>query len=714
VGTLTAFILGIRLTLRNARVSNEDIAEGLDELDTSLQEGAFQDDMLEMIDPVADEEEDEFVSPEVDSGSSVAIPLFGFWILTSLAAYTMAGEKMPWLTFHIALPMILVSAWAFGRLVDSIDWAAFRKKRGMVIIGLLLVFIPSSAAAIYNLLLSPTPPFQGSELESLQATSNFMLGLIAMIASGWGLFALARSWHWGQVFRLTGLSFVGLLTLLTARTAITATFINYDKATEYLVYAHAAGPVKEVLAQAEEISRRVAGDLSMAVAYDDDVSWPFTWYMRNFPNHRYYGQNPTRDLRDVPFIVVGDSNYSKIVPVVGQAYYQFDYIRMWWPNQDYFNLDRERVRSTLTNREMLGAIFNIWFNRDYDLYGQLTGADLSIANWYPSDRFRLYIRKDIAAEIWEYGLGPSSEELVVDPYEGKDVVLPAEFFFGTEGSEAGVFNAPRGIATSPDGSIYIADSGNHRIQHFAQDGSLLNAWGSFADATVSAAPGGTFNAPWDVAVGPDGSIYVADTWNHRVQKFSPQGEFLTMWGYFGAGEAPEAFWGPRSIAVGADGNVFVTDTGNKRVVVFTADGAPVTSFGSLGFAPGQFDEPVGLALDDQGRLFVADTWNQRIQVLTTEGSPVFNWEVFAWFGNSLENKPYIAVDAANNRLYIADPEGYRILEYTLEGEFIRYWGDFSNGPDGFGLVSGLAVDGNGGLWVTDGANNRVLYFSVGP
>jgi sugar lactone lactonase YvrE len=158
----------------------------------------------------------------------------------------------------------------------------------------------------------------------------------------------------------------------------------------------------------------------------------------------------------------------------------------------------------------------------------------------------------------------------------------------------------------------------------------------------------------------------------------------------------------------------VTDTGNKRIVVLTLDGEFITEFGEVGFSPGQFDEPVGLALDNLGQVFVADTWNQRIQVLTGDGIPISNWELFAWFGNSLENKPYIAVDSANNRLYIADPEGYRILEYTLDGEFIRYWGDYSTGPDGFGLVSGLALDADGGLWVSDGLNNRVLYFDLTP
>jgi len=700
LGSLLALALGIR---RSAAKQDEDEEETEFYKDDDYRPGENGPTTIEEPEPVLLEER------IVETGEGVLVPLLGFWVLSSLAAYTLAGEKMPWLTFHIALPMILLTGWALGQVIDRIDWAAFREKGGPLALALLFVFIPGAIATVFTLLGS-NPPFQGSELTQLQATSTFMLALLSTAASGWGLWAIARSWAGGQLARLAVIGFFALLTLLTTRTAVTATFIHHDQATEYLVYAHSAGPVKEVLAQAEEISRRTAGDLSMAVAYDNDVSWPFTWYMRNYPNHRYYGESPTRDLRDVPFIVVGDDNFDKLLPVVGQAYYQFDYIRMWWPNQDYFNLTWDRVRDAVTNPQMRAALFNIWFNRDYTLYGQLTNNDLSLANWYPSDRMRLYIRKDIAAEIWEFGIGPSSGELVADPYEGKGITLPPDLFFGASGDGPGQLNAPRGVAVGADGTIYVADSRNHRIQQFSRDGEPLNTWGSFADAATGNAPGGTFNEPWDLAVGPDGSVLVADTWNHRVQRFSADGEFLAMWGFFGAGEAPEAFWGPRSVAVSADGRVFVTDTGNKRIVVFTLDGEFVTEFGEVGFSPGQFDEPVGLALDGLGQLFVADTWNQRIQVLTTDGIPIRNWELFAWFGDSLDNKPYIAVDGENDRVYIADPEGYRILEYTLAGEFIRYWGDYSTGSDGFGLVSGLALDADGGLWVTDGLNNRVLHF----
>ncbi len=75
---------------------------------------------------------------------------------------------------------------------------------------------------------------------------------------------------------------------------------------------------------------------------------------------------------------------------------------------------------------------------------------------------------------------------------------------------------------------------------------------NFANALEENAPGGTFNEPWDVAVAPDGSVFVADTFNHRIQKFDSTGRFIKMWGIFAQGDTPESFWGPRGITVTED------------------------------------------------------------------------------------------------------------------------------------------------------------------
>ena len=327
----------------------------------------------------------------------------------------------------------------------------------------------------------------------------------------------------------------------------------------------------------------------------------------------------------------------------------------------------------------------------------------------------MYIRKDVVASIWNYGVSPV-EQVVVDPYAEGKLPLEASLVTGTPGSEPGQFQAPRGIAVASDGSIYVADSRNNRIQHLAADGSVINTWGTFADANSGNAPGGSFNEPWGIVVGKDGSVFVTDTWNNRIQKFTADGQFIKMWGFFGQAETPDAFWGPRGLAVDGEGRVYVTDTGNKRVVIFTADGEYVAQFGSAGFDPGQFSEPVGIAIDSQGKVFVADTWNQRVQAFTPDESgqnfnPAVQWDISGWFGESLDNKPFISV-SNDGKVFVADPEGARILVFDENGTYLNNWGNFSTGPDGFNLVGGVAADQAGGVWVADAGNHRIMHFTL--
>jgi len=643
------------------------------------------------------------------------VALLGYWSITSLAAYTVAGEKMPWLTVHITLPMILFAAWGFGQLIEGVDWKSYRSKSGWLVISLLPVFL-AALIGLFSSLLGPNPPFQGKTLDQLQATSTFLTASVTAMISGWGLNRLVKGWTSLQLRRLISFAIFSLLAVLTARTAIMAAFINYDDATEFLVYAHSARGPKEALAQIEEISRRTTDGLALRVAYDDDTTYPYWWYLRNYPNQNNYGSEPTRALREYPVILVGDENFTKIEPVVGQAYHRFDYIRLWWPNQDYFNLTWDRIIDALDDAEMRSALFQIWLNRDYTLYGKLTNKDMSLTNWYPSSRMRLYIRKDIVSQLWNYGTTISPEEIIADPYEGKQVQLSADKMFGSPGADPGQFNRPRDLAVALDGTLYVADTGNHRIQHLDAEGNVIKVWGVFGDAAAGQAPPGSFNEPWGIALGGDGSVYVADTWNHRIQKFTPDGEFITTWGYFGQAETPLALWGPRDVAVDDEENrVFVTDTGNKRIVVYDSEGNFISEFGEVGLSPGQFDEPVGITIGSAGQIFVADTWNQRVQVLNErpDGTyqPLLNWEIVGWYGQSLDNKPYLTVDGMGH-VYVSDPEGYRVLEFTIQGEFIRYWGDYGSGPDAFGLVGSVAVDPQGGVWVTDAGNSRLMHFTL--
>lgn len=655
-------------------------------------------------------------SLSTQNGKNLAFIFFAFWAVTSLLAYTLAGEKMPWLAVHIALPLLLLTGWALNALVEKLTLSTFTQIKTWLAFSLLIIFFLSLFGTFVSLIAIPQP-FQGQTLQNIQATNTFLFSITVLLASASGLVFTLRSWSFQKILPLSLLSLFSLLSILTIRTSFTAAFINYDQATEYLVYAHAASGVKEAMQQVENTSTRLTNSLSLEVAFDNDVAWPFTWYLRNYPNQRHYGAQLTTDLRTAPIIFVGDDNFAAIEPIVAQGYYQFDYIRMWWPNQDYYDLTFDHIKLYLTDPLYRWGIFQIWLNRDYTAYGQATGQNYSLDTWNPSDRMRLYIRKDVAAQLWDYDFGSGSGEIVIDPYENKQKQLtPDQVIFSADNTP--IFNAPRGIAVAPDGSLLVADSQNHRIVHL-QNGEIVNQWGYFgALDEAGQSPGGSFNEPWGIAVSPDGRfIYVADTWNHRLQKFSYSGEFITQWGTFGQTiDDPYLLWGPRDLTVDNQGNLLVTDTGNKRIIIYDSDGGYISQFGTVGFELGQFDEPVGIAIHPQtGHAYVADTWNQRIQVFqpNSTGSyfPLNTWDISGWYGQSLTNKPYLTF-ASDGNLFVTDPDLSRVLVFSPQGEFLFYFGDNFQASTSLGVVIGIAPDTNGGLWLTDGQGNRLLHITL--
>ena len=118
-----------------------------------------------------------------------ALALFLFWGLLSLAAYSVAGEKMPWLTVHIALPMVLSAGWGLGYLVDSTDWKRVASRSGLIAVALIPVFFTAFAGAL-GALLGPNTPFNGNSLENLNATSSFIFAVILSIGSLFGILRL--------------------------------------------------------------------------------------------------------------------------------------------------------------------------------------------------------------------------------------------------------------------------------------------------------------------------------------------------------------------------------------------------------------------------------------------------------------------------------------------------------------------------------------------
>jgi DNA-binding beta-propeller fold protein YncE len=185
---------------------------------------------------------------------------------------------------------------------------------------------------------------------------------------------------------------------------------------------------------------------------------------------------------------------------------------------------------------------------------------------------------------------------------------------GGSGAGPGQFSAPGGVAVAANGDLYIADFYNHRVQQLRPDGAFVRQWGATGENGLWA---GEFNYPTDVAVSADGILYVADGYNDRIQAFGPEGRFLHKWGGPFALNISGPFNGwfatVTGIAVDKDGDVFVADFYNHRIQKFAPDGTFLVSFGDKGSAPGQFRYPVAVAAADDGSVYVADFGNSRIQ-----------------------------------------------------------------------------------------------------
>ncbi len=645
--------------------------------------------------------------------------LLAWWAVLNLVGYSLAGEKMPWLGTHMVLPMILLSAWYFSGVFSRIDQRKLWQS-GWLALLVMPVFVIAGAQTIGAFLFGD-PPFAGLALDQLQRTYQWLAALLVTAGSGALLARWAVELGWLHLRRLCALTIFVLLCALTTRAAWVASFINYDLPTELLVYAHSAPGVKWVLADIHEMSLRSTDGKDLRFAYDDEVSWPYSWYFRDYPNAVFVGGNPTlQNTEDAVMVVVGSGHRGDVEALLEDRYIRRDYMRMWWPMQEYFNLTPERLLNVLdfspgnTQAAALRrGIFDIWWARDYDQYADATSKDFSLTNWPVSDRMHVFIRKDFAAEIWEYGVG-DGEVPVEAPSEINQCAanwqpqMPLSDF---DTSQL-IMQHPLAL-TVADELIYVADENAHQVHVFsAMDGAPMRSVGGTDDIQ--------FNRPNSVAVLPNGEMLVVDTWNYRIQHVDAGGESIYSWGEpgeygFGAPSDPShGFWGPRDVVIDNAGRIFIADTGNKRIRVYALEaGQAVHQFdiGSGGSGPGELDEPAGLAAASDGRIFIANTWNRRISVFHASGLHQSDFRVRGWYNNSF-NRPYLALDESRNLLYITDPDSRRILVHDLTGSCVGSFGEQGDSASigQFQDIGGIAVDGDGFVYVSDSGAGHVVKF----
>lgn len=175
-----------------------------------------------------------------------------------------------------------------------------------------------------------------------------------------------------------------------------------------------------------------------------------------------------------------------------------------------------------------------------------------------------------------------------------------------QGSGNGRLKKPINVRIDADGTKYVTDTGRNQVLVYGADERFFKAFGGF----------GQFR-PADVAIGPD-RLYVTDLLNHQVQVLDKiTGRVLYKFGKAGSGDGE--FFHPTNIALAPNGDLYVTDTSNYRVQRFTKEGKHVRTIGSVGSTPGSFARPKGIAVDRAGRLYVGDAAFENVQIFDDSG-----------------------------------------------------------------------------------------------
>ena len=289
----------------------------------------------------------------------------------------------------------------------------------------------------------------------------------------------------------------------------------------------------------------------------------------------------------------------------------------------------------------------------------------------------------------------------------------------THGTGDGEFYYPYDVAVDSNGNIYVADQRNCRIQKFDTNGNFMWQRGgeccSYPDNMYymceECTGGGEFKRVDGIAVDSSGNVYAVDKYNHRIQKFDTNGNFLFNWGSYGAGNGQFSY--PTDVAVDSNGFVYVTDTNNNRIQKFYSTG----QFCNIIDVNGTLDSPDGIAVDSNGNIYTTINGHYQSCVLKIDASGAVDstWSVCFVLHGSTNG---LAVDSSDNVYIAGSYRNHLIKIYNSDGTFITSFGAAGNPSaitggyhDGkLNAPHGVAVDSSGNVYVADTHNNRIQKF----
>ncbi|HEX5762689.1 MAG TPA: S8 family serine peptidase [Solirubrobacterales bacterium] len=279
------------------------------------------------------------------------------------------------------------------------------------------------------------------------------------------------------------------------------------------------------------------------------------------------------------------------------------------------------------------------------------------------------------------------------------------FQVGEKGVEDGQFEAPSGIVINPSGGLLVADTGNDRVQEWKYPPlipkvppSPLSTFGK------TGAANGEFKEPYGAATDSKGNVWIADYTNNRIQKFDSAGKYLDQAGSTGSGNGQ--FKGPTDVVVDSEDNVWVSDSGNSRVQKLDSEGNYLDQFGSFGSGAGQFKAPWGLGIDDEDNVWVADILRHVVQEFNAEGEQVFEVGSQGAGEGEFDAPTDVAVDPEGN-VWVTESFNHRVQKLTSEGEYLAMFGEEGTAPGEFKNPVRIAVDDDGNAWISNLGNARV-------
>jgi tripartite motif-containing protein 71 len=311
---------------------------------------------------------------------------------------------------------------------------------------------------------------------------------------------------------------------------------------------------------------------------------------------------------------------------------------------------------------------------------------------------------------------PGPDWKVVPIWEWRNVIQ----LDGTIGSGEG----PYAVAVDRSCNIYLTDSQHFQLIKLSKDGTVVARWPLPGDH-----PAGESNSPQGVAVDTHGNVYATDTPKDRVYKFSPDGKVIATWGVcdtptaankFCDTKQPGRFIAPQGIAVDGGDNVYVAEGAGARIQKFSADGEPKAVWDLKGRISGDLFIPGSLSLDQGGNLYMTDAFNNQVVKFDTgSGNVVGHWGGTRGNGpGQFANPLGIGVDGDGN-FYVSDQDNWRVQKLGADGGFQAQWRNCLDGdppcqfpdagqdPGQFMAARGIAVDGQGTVYVADTNNKRL-------